>query len=123
MEKSTKIWLGVGIGVTVLGVTLYLTRNKWLPLFSGKSEKEKSDTSAISADTSIKYVRPTFARKGMAKAAIARGVAQSGLDAIEAEKRNKKIAETGIVSSDDKKAIAVLTQRGYIFKDNQLIKA
>lgn len=35
MENSTKILIGAGI-VTAIGITLYLTKDKWLPLLQGE---------------------------------------------------------------------------------------
>lgn len=51
MEKSTKIWIGVGIGVVALGVTLYITKDKWLPLFSGNKVSDKKSPSESAKDS------------------------------------------------------------------------
>lgn len=43
METSTKWLIGIGSAALILGVTAYLTRDKWMPLFKkgGASQKTK----------------------------------------------------------------------------------
>lgn len=54
MENSTKIWIGVGVGVVALSVTLYLTKDKWLPLFKGKKVAE-DNASSVAEPNSTDY--------------------------------------------------------------------